>query len=335
MADRTKSRFPVIDSRTKMATIFVGLALFVGAVFGASYVHWRGVGLLDPQDAHRRAVLKSSSLKIADRLILAASALAEERGLTYAALQGAAPFGADARSKLNDLRRASNASLDEAVRLIRTGTQIPTQVRFMTRLVDSQALVNELRQQVDAWEPSQSSVQTIVLTRRWFQAATRQLAATEEALNAAHATIRTAGITPDIDVLLRLQRLAIVINDSVGRERAMVTAMLARKQPLSDEEAYWGRASEDRVGHLWQQTKAQMVAQDLNPDVMQAMDSVARIYFIEMKAARRAVHDARIANVPYPVTPEQWFKKSTDAIAQMNRIGRTAGDIALSKLPGV
>lgn len=285
----------------------------------------------DPREAERRAQIAASGFKAADHLIVAVGALAEERGLTYAALKARSPFDPELQVRIGKLRQVSDGVFEDILRLMQANPKGYGWHASSTEVDRLRSLLDGERRRIDAGPTRQDAGVDVDLSLRWFQTTTRAIEKANAILRSIHQDLRDNS-RQNVEASLHLQQIALLMAEYAGRERAIVYTALLRQTNLDDEPLYSGLSNiRMHIDIRWKEAKALARIHGLSPALIHLMSEIDRSFFEELNATRKIVEQASKAKSKYPITSEQWFQQVTKAIERMLKLGRDAGELAFKK----
>lgn len=279
------------------------------------------------QSAEQRATMAKAGFATSDNLIAAASHLAEERGLVYAALVTGRDVAGGRPVALGAAREAG-ARLDQALSTVAATFDGASISAAQARARLEQERLVALRQQIAAQLATEPRRPDPSLARAWFRQATRQLGAIETLMDNVHGEMTRLDTRVESAMLLQLQRLALGLAVAAGQKRAVLSSAIAVQAPLPVRVPQMALSHGDRsFEHKWHEL-AQLVEQVASPELAAHLGDLDRIYLADVRSKRRQLEQASLDGKPYPITSDAWFKSMSAAVDGLLGLARTAGRLA-------
>lgn len=323
----SEARRGVRTSRFADSSIRTKIAVIAGVPCGVAVLAMALV-LPNAVENHRRATALRSSNNATDKLIVAASEQAKERGFTASLLSSTA--SKNLAPSVLSLRASGDARLDEALydtaRVAEANAMLQ---RARRELIELRHLRDALRSEVDAELGRYPAPPRLV--GRWFDAQTALIESEDRYMRALFVAQNPYELIVQYNTYIK--RYVFLASEFAGRERATLSGVIASRQPISAATQAlldkWRGVVEENLEAI-RQLKA-------NPDMPQAM--VNTIAGMEQRflgtfesvrssvyaASREAAERADGAPVPYPMTPPQWIAESTQAIDTVIGVSASIG----------
>ena len=294
-----------------------GMRRKIGLIVGIPcIVALLGMTLVVPKsiESYQRAMGLRASNAATDRLIVAASEQAKERGFTTSLLASAA--SSDLRPKVLDLRRAGDAPLDTAlVTTAHTADDNPLLQRSRRELLELRHLRDLLRAEVDAAVGTYPAPPGLIA--RWFDAQTALIESEDRYMRALFVAQNPYELIVQYNT--HIKRSVFLASEFAGRERAMLAHAIASGQPITAAtQAHlerWRGVVEENLDAI-RQLKA-------NPEMPQSLVNAIGVmeqrFLGPFDAVRNSIYAASRraedgASAHYPLTPPQWIAEATRAI---------------------
>lgn len=313
----------------RATTIFNIRNMLMGAVATLSLFGMAISGyVLKRADAERAISAEAATVnETADLLLQAAGNWARERGATNLSLNAPTPATDQQTSAIANFRKAADSAYaDGLVRL--KDMPFAERDRLLGSAQQAFDKLVALRRQVD-----------VELTKSGASrdpAVVAQLAPAVTAMIVASQNLRVAAAMDEDDVQSRLASLQSlkhfvwVISEFAGRERALVSAMIAANRPMTPQEVNTLGIFRGRVETAWEFARAYAAKRSAAPLVVAATQRVDDEVFRRFEEARKAVYAAGLAGQGYPLSSTDWFARSTAAIDQVIELSATASREAQS-----
>ena len=264
------------------------------------------------------AAQTTQSNATADLLLSAAAHWAAERGITNGVLSAEPPLGADVRSQIAEHRKKADAALAEAA--ARLDDDKSPAVQALLREAEAMLRdIDQLRGRVDAEVSRARSQRDVALRAAWFPAMTRLIEVSQRLRLAAE--INLESMETRLQTLQQLKHLAWVMAEYAGRERGMLNGTIQAGAPLRGEQLVALGIARGNVEFAWEIVQAITSKPGAAPALVAATQTVRDTMFGRFQQDRDAVYKAGLAGEPYPLSAQDWFNHSTEAIGTVLRLG--------------
>jgi PAS domain S-box-containing protein len=292
----------------KIRTILSTLVLFLGTALLVSVALNINSARQSWTDAQRSAVAE----KIRSQLTQSAAALARERGRTYLELHKPNPVDQATVEDLQELRRASNRRLREALAGFQERDILPLVPRDAVAAVATKLLnLDALRSQIDRSLFLPRANRSDDLDDRWFTVMTDLIRDSQDLRFALLRALPTANrILADNR---QLRRFGWIVSEQAEQGQALLAGAMAEKRTPTDREFARIAVDDARIDLAWE-TMRDTARAGMSPSVITAIVAAQRSYFNDLMGLREQIYSAARRQQPYPVTADQWFDRATRAI---------------------
>ena len=316
-------------ARVRAATIFNIRNMLMGAVATLSLFGMVISGYVLKRANTERAISAEAAAvnETADLLLQAAGNWARERGATNLSLNAPPPATDQQTGAIANFRKAADVAFADGLARLKN-MAFADRDRLLGAAQQTFDRLVALRRQVDV-ELTKSSASR-------DPAVVAQLAPAVTAVIVASQNLRVAAAMDEDDVQSRLANLQSlkhfvwVISEFAGRERALVSAMIAANRPMTPQEVNTLGIFRGRVETAWEFVQAYAAKRSAAPAVVAATQRVNDEVFRRFEETRKAVYAAGLAAQGYPLSSTDWFAKSTAAIDQVIELSATASNEAQS-----
>ena len=264
------------------------------------------------------ATLTFRSNTTADLLLSAAAHWAVERGITNGALSAEPSLKAEARSQIDERRKNADAALTEAAARLEDDKS-PAVQALLREAKGVLRDIDQLRRRVDAEVSKPRSERDAKLRAEWFPAMTKLIEVSQRLRLAAE--INSESVETHLQTLQQLKHLAWVMAEYAGRERGMLNGTIQAGAPLRGEQLIALGVARGNVDYAWEIVQAITAKPGAAPSLVTATQTVRDVMFGRFQQDREAVYKAGLAGEPYPLSAQDWFDHSTEAIGSILRLG--------------
>ena len=294
-----------------------GMRRKIGVIVGVPcVVAVLGMALVVPKaiESYQRAMGLRASNAATDRLIVAASEQAKERGFTTSLLSSAASSGL--RPKVLDLRVQGDAPLDVALATTAlTATDNPLLQRSRRELLELRHLRDLLRAEVDAAVGTYPAPPGLI--GRWFDAQTALIESEDRYMRALFVAQNPYELIVQYNT--HIKRSVFLASEFAGRERAMLASAIASGRPITAAT----QANLDRWRGVVEENLDAIRQLKSNPEMPQSLVNAIGVmeqrFLGPFDSVRNSIYAASQqadegGAVNYPLTPPQWIAEATRAI---------------------
>lgn len=254
---------------------------------------------------------------------------AVERGASNAALRGKVVVPQGAREEIVKRRVAADATFAEALAIL---ADVP-EMRLVGGPIDQAqaafAEIKALRARVDDAFAKPFEARDPELIDQVVPAYTRLIERAARLRLTLETLVRPA--TAQIQQISNLRHLGAEMAEYAGRERARLAGLINAKKPIGERDAQLLAEGRGHISLAWEAVSILRVREDTPPELVDAIDGVAKAYLGDYDALRKSVH-AAAASTEYPLSGKDFFDRATaaiDTILNMNRVlGRVANQAA-------
>jgi len=264
------------------------------------------------------ATLTFQSNTTADLLLSAAAHWAVERGITNGALSAEQPLKAEVRSQIDEHRKEAGAALTEAAARLEDDKSSAVQA-LLRETRDVLRDIDQLHGRVDAEVSKPRSERDAKLRAEWFPAMTKLIEVSQRLRLAAE--INSESMETRLQTLQQLKHVAWVMAEYAGRERGMLNGAIQAGAPLRGEQLVALGVARGNVEYAWEIAQAITTKPGTPPPLVAATQTVRDVMFGRFQQDRGAVYKAALAGEPYPLSAQDWFDHSTEAIGSILRLG--------------
>ncbi len=294
-----------------------GMRRKIGVIVGVPcIVAVLGMALVMPKavESYRRAMGLRASNAATDRLIVAASEQAKERGFTTSLLSSAA--SGELRPKVLELRLRGDAPLDVA--LSTTAQAVidnPLLQRSRRELLELRHLRDMLRAEVDLAVGTYPAPPGLIA--QWFDAQTALIESEDRYMRALFVAQNPYELIVQYNT--HIKRSVFLASEFAGRERAMLANAIASGRPITPAT----QANLDRWRGVVEENLDAIRQLKSNPEMPQSLVNAIGVmeqrFLGSFDSVRNSIYAAsRQADegtaVTYPLTPPQWIAEATRAI---------------------
>jgi methyl-accepting chemotaxis protein len=331
--DEAKSEMPMAGASegasVRATTIFNIRNMLMGAVATLSLFGMVISGYVLKRANTERAISAEAAAvnETADLLLQAAGNWARERGATNLSLNAPTPATDQQTGAIANFRKTADGAFADGLARLK---DMPFSERDRLLGVAQQTFdkLVDLRRQVDLEQTKSGASRD--------PAVVAQLAPAVTAMIVASQNLRVAAAMDGDDVQSRLANLQSlkhfvwVISEFAGRERALVSAMIAANRPMTPQEVNTLGVFRGRVETAWEFVQAYAAKRSAAPAVVAATQRVNDELFKRFEETRKAVYAAGLAGQGYPLSSTDWFTRSTAAIDHVIELSATASREAQS-----
>jgi PAS domain S-box-containing protein len=298
----------------KIRTILSTLVLFLGTALLVSVALNITAAQRSWNEAQRSAVAE----RVRSKLTLSAAALAHERGRTYLELHKPNAISVEAVEELQDLRRVSDDTLQDALAGFMEPRIAPLVPRDAVAAVAFKTTeLDELRGQIDRSLLLPRTDRPSGIGDQWFSTITGLIASSQDLRFALLRALPTA------DRLLAdnrsLRRFGWILAEQAEQGQALLAAAMAESRPPTDQEFARIAVADARIDLAWE-TIRDTARVGMPPSIIDSILAAQRSYFNDLMRLREQIYSAARRQQPYPVTAEQWFDQAAGAIDTLNAI---------------
>ena len=322
------SLFTVRNSLSAISGVTTTLLVWLAASF------WLGA-----ESQRRDAARTLESMTVADLLIESAVGWAQERGLTHISLSTLGPVGSERGQEIDNQRLMADAAFGKALAQLRR-TELGGDIAALALDAERQlTAVGALRQQIDPFlqqpygpraraSPSTSPDDdpVVALLDAWFPTMSGLIMASQRLRHAARYRARTA--LRDVEALQEIKHAVWLMVEFAERERAMISATLAARDPFSLDEVErlsWYRG---RLEQAWMVAETYAPRQAAAQAVVDQIERVRDGYFGTFEAIRAPIIRAGMADADYPSDVDEWLDQSAAALVPIQELGTTTATAA-------
>ncbi len=268
-----------------------------------------------------RGILEATG--VVDLLFESARNWALERGLVHMALAKAEPVSAEDGASIDAHRRTADAAFAEALRRLANHPAFAVDGAVIDRLRQRHDDLVALRVVADGDLRNPAALRRATTTAGWMPAASALIEATQQLVLVTDAL--SEGEAGRLAALQEIRRLAWLINDVAGRERATLGALIAGGAPISPETKRELSALRARFMLAWESLGVLAGREDTAPRIAAGVAGLGDAMFGPFEATRQAVYQAGNDGRPYPLPAAAWFATSTRAIESALGLAELAG----------
>lgn len=279
-----------------------------------------GLGLNATQafNQYNNAEQMAGSNAISQQALLLNSLLARERGLTAALLASPDNLNTTTRQHLFRTRADSIRGLQQLFRELEERSTQPNIPTISQHLEEISQRLTLIRLQVDR---SLNDNEPVITSSEWIAILSELIE--EIAIINLIILVPTEEEDHAIRYGLFLSELFFTISENAGRERALISMVIAQQRSFSTEE--YGLL--DNYQHISALINKRMgVVLSLfpqTPSLIQAQADLNTIYHQRYQALRSTVLQHSRSNQPYPVNAIEWYNQATEAVDSILNLSHT------------
>jgi methyl-accepting chemotaxis protein len=183
-----------------------------------------------------------------------------------------------------------------------------------------------LRRQADAEMAKPASARQSQVVSQWAPTITATIVASQNLRVAA--AMDEDNIQARLSSLQNLKHFVWIMSEYLGRERAVVAAMVAAARPMNSQEISTLGAFRGRVEAAWDYVQAYAAKTSAAPAVTAGVGRVRERVFQRFEDTRKAVFAGGLGAGSYPVSSAEWFSQSTAAIDEVIALSALASQEA-------
>jgi len=277
-----------------------------------SSLGWNAIQALNQYD---KAEQMSGTNIIGQQTLILNTLLARERGLTAALLVNPENYNSKTRQHVLRLRLDTDQTLQQLYQEVEEHLKLPDSASIHQRLETMSRRLTLNRQQAD--QSLEDGVDTLTFSD-WMSTITQRIEevamihrivmiAIEEVEHASHPSHTS-------NYGLFLKEAFFDFSENAGRERALISAVIAQQRPFRKEE-YLLLHNYEGINKLVSKRLRTVV--DLFPQtplITQAQAELNTIYHQRYQALRSTVLQQSRSGQPYSVNTIEWFEQATEAV---------------------
>ncbi len=302
--------------RTTLLSIINLLVLMVIiAVGGIAFFTWE-------QWNHTHRVI--AGIDTSSQILRATFSWAVERGLTNGAIAANAPASSEQIAAILKARTAGDQAMEEAHILLRP-LSFDAKDALLSVLEEDRAKVISLRQQADQ-DLQKPKAERSPLLSGWFPSTSQAIAS---ALNLRRAIVQSSRASTEVVQVEDLRSMLATMAEFAGRERAYMNAIIAANRPSNPQDLIVLGEGNGQLLSAWHGIESLARQGYLQDTMAPVLDSIRENFFKRFGLLRGQVFTASREGTSYPVTPAEWFKAATEAIAVLNQGQQQTGDLLM------
>lgn len=316
--------FRPIGERTSISiklALFLGIGLLAALLVFGTAQRFREA-LRELENAETAARISEST----DLLMQAAAAWAFERGTVIKALEAHRSLRPEERALISDNRRRSQGVLAElrahqhSFALLRERSE-----DLLQEVYDAHGVVETLRHDLDRAASGELDP-AAVSPATWFAATTALIASAHQLSLSLREQVARDSL---LAVTMRLRAIAWDLSEFAGRERALISGIVAgQRVPTADEFEQIGHYR----GHLdsaLQEVGRIIGLPQLEPLLKEALAKVGEAYGAQLPDQRRRIRPALLSGQASAIAADDWFDAVTGVIATAIELQRLTSDASL------
>jgi methyl-accepting chemotaxis protein len=276
--------------------------------------------------------------QMADKLLLATTSQAQERGFTASYISGLMRGQADPelKQRIAEQRQQGDRMMEEAVALARELNQgiyeNVTVTRLVAEVAERRGQVQSLRRQIDVAEGGSGDLPGDDV---WFDAMTGLIFTASDLRLAAFIPKTNSSIVEYGNTTVK--QAIWLVTEYAGRERAAIAQALAKDRSLSIKQkgqlAGYRQIVDYQLGFLGDIPLSLYTDPARTADAerfQQAWDRVQSVFLGSYQELREAVYKGRGGD--YPIDSAGWLQRSTEAIDTLIAFGNLVGEDAVMRM---
>lgn len=294
--------------------IFRAVFLF----FGLLIVGCTGLQIFHSWNSYHQAEQALKLNALSDHFVAAATAWAQERGLSNSALNQPEPATSEQIHEIETARQSGNISWQAAMSDIRMlKLRVPDKV--MADYTASQRELASLREAMSTNLVLPKDERQATLMKSWFATSSRHIEAGQSVRLVLAA--QAAQLGGSMGRNLALQHNLWLMSEYAGRERGAVAGIISAGEPITTAQLEKIAGYRANIEQGWQFVTDITAADTKEGAFSVAYDAAAKTYFGKFTALRLSVMQAANTDGNYPVSAKDWFAEATKAIGTLKAMG--------------
>jgi diguanylate cyclase (GGDEF)-like protein/PAS domain S-box-containing protein len=251
----------------------------------------------------------SGSNEIGQQALALNARLARERGFTATLLANPSIQTPQTTQQLTQLRDHTDHTLALLHHKLEENPSFHTMMKIRPRLESIIKRLTDSRQRAN--HTLQNGEDTTSYAE-WIAALTQRIEEVSQIHNLAMSPRRTGEDVIRYGVLIK--KIFFNMSENAGRERALISTVIAQQRALSDEE-YQTLDNYQHIDTILNNNLDEVVAfLPQTPAIMQALKELKEERQQQYQSLRNMLLQQSRANQPYSVSPTEWFEESTRAV---------------------
>jgi methyl-accepting chemotaxis protein len=252
--------------------------------------------------------------EVADLLLESAGQWARERGTTNLALNAAEPVTNAQSAAIANFRKSADQPFELALGRL-AAREFANRDQLIANAKRAFEQLAALRHRADAEIAKPASARQSSVVSQWAPTITALIVASQNLRVAA--AMDEDNVQARLSSLQNLKHFVWIMSEYLGRERAMVAALVAAARPMNSQEVSTLGAFRGRVEAAWDYVQAYAAKSSAPPPVAAGAGRLREQVFQRFEETRKAVYAAGLGSGNYPVSSSEWFSQSTAAIDEV------------------
>ena len=258
-------------------------------------------------------------------LLKAAGNFAIERAVTNAPLNSPEAATPDRRQAIARQRSVADGHVREGIAALRSLTEmnIDGGRKAIAELERAVQAFEAVRQNVDAALSRPMTERQPAVVKDFAPTITRLI----ETVSTARQALEILANAPDAALaqLVQLRSLAAEMAEFSGRERAVFAGLIGSGPAIDPENMRTQARFRGRVELAWSYIQRMRLRSDVSPALRNAIEAAEEAFFRVYQGTREAVTAGALTGA-YPISADEWVKRSTTAINSLLALGDAIGD---------
>ena len=261
----------------------------------------------------------------ADLLLESAGQWARERGTTNLALNAAGPATDAQVAAIANFRKSADQPFERALGRM-AAQDFANRDQLIANAKRAFEQLAALRRQADAEMAKPATARQSVVVSQWAPTITALIVASQNLRVAA--AMDEDNVQARLSSLQNLKHFVWIMSEYLGRERAMVAALVAAARPMNSQEISTLGSFRGRVEAAWDYVQAYAAKTSAPPSVTAGAGRMREQVFQRFEDTRKGVYAAGLGGGNYPVSSAEWFSQSTAAIDEVIALSMLASQEA-------
>lgn len=298
--------------------------------FGLLIVGCTGLQMYQSWNSYSQAEQALKVNAISDHFVAAATAWAQERGLSNSALNQPDPASAQQIRDIETVRQSGDESWRAAISGLRA-LNLPVPEKVMADYDASERQLNALRAAMSANLALPKAERRDSLMKNWFATASHHIE-TGQSIRLVLGG-QGAQLGGRMGRNLALQHNLWLMSEYAGRERGALAGVISSGEPMTTAQLEKIAGFRANIDQGWRFVTDITAADKKEGPFSVAYDEAEKVYFGSFTALRQSVMAAGNADGVYPVSAKDWFAEATKAMGTlkaMDDANRAAMNVVLT-----
>ncbi len=296
----------------------------VTAILMLGLVISTAVGVLDSLNKRIAENEVITANGVSDNLLTSANNWALERGATNAGLSGDSPI----EKKAQEVIVAKRAKADQAFEMALEGLKDFRDFTGKNELIAATGAAHEkvlaLRKIADQQMKLPKVERAADSYQEWVPAMTALILKSQDLRTAASNSVETSIL---VGQLVTLRHFAWLMSEFAGRERDVMAGNISAEARLTPDKLQVLSRFRGNVESAWGTVTGVSSSDAISADVKKAIAEAKVKFFTTFENTRNIIYTAGISSASYPVSAEDWFNWSTQAIGSLQAVHAAASKV--------